>query len=60
MNDAARAAFSYDQAIGNLRRSGYGRCVLGAAEHQVAMNLIGHENQIALGAKIGECCKLIT
>ena len=35
-----------DQAIGGVWRGGHGRRVLGAAEHEIAMNFIRHQNQI--------------
>ena len=47
-----------DQAIGDVRRGGDGRRVFDATEREIAMNLVGHQNEIALGAEIGECTEL--
>ena len=48
-----------DQAVGDLGRGGDGRRVLGAGEDEVAMDLVGHQQQIVLGAKAGQRTNLV-
>ena len=48
-----------DQAVGDLGRGGDGRRVLGAGEDEVAMDLVGHQRQIVLGAKAGQRTNLV-
>ncbi len=43
-----------DQTVGNLGRGRQRRGVPGAVQHQIAVDFVGHQNQIAFDAEAGE------
>ena len=47
-----------DQAVGDLGRGGQRRCVLVAVEDEIAMDLVGNQDQAVLGAELSERTKL--
>ena len=48
-----------DQTVGDLGRGHQCRRVLGTAENQIAVDLVGHQDQIVRGAEARQCAKLI-
>ena len=48
-----------DQAVGDLGRGGQGRRMLGAGEHEVAVDLVRHQHEIVLDAEAGQRADLL-